>query len=114
MGCVLKQHVCGVAGVAAARVRHVTIMPCFDKKLEASREDFTHPDTGVKEVDCVLTTLEVGCSGLSDFLGKHHLPVLFVGTLTPDLSYKILRTNGTYRKGKSRHNYSFILIHMYF
>ena len=49
-----------MAGVAAARVRHVTIMPCFDKKLEASREDFTHPDTGVKEVDCVLTTLEVG------------------------------------------------------
>ena len=60
MGCVVKQLVCGVAGVAAARVRHVTIMPCFDKKLEASREDFTHPDTGVKEVDCVLTTLEVG------------------------------------------------------
>ena len=63
MGCVLKQHVCGVAGVAAARVRHVTIMPCFDKKLEASREDFTHPDTGSKEVDCVLTTLEVGVLG---------------------------------------------------
>ena len=42
------------------------------------------------------------------------LPVLFVGTLTPNLSYKIVRTNGTYRKGKSRHNYSFILIHMYF
>ena len=58
MGCVVKQLVCGVAGVAAARVRHVTIMPCFDKKLEASREDFTHPDTGIKEVDCVLTTLE--------------------------------------------------------
>ena len=71
MGCVVKQLACGVAGVAAARVRHVTIMPCFDKKLEASREDFTHPDTGIKEVDCVLTTLKVGCSGLSDFLGKH-------------------------------------------
>ena len=41
-------------------MRHVTIMPCFDKKLEASREDFTHPATGSKEVDCVLTTLEVG------------------------------------------------------
>ena len=39
-------------------VTRYTIMPCFDKKLEASREDFTHPDTGVKEVDCVLTTLE--------------------------------------------------------
>ena len=35
-------------------------MPCFDKKLEASREDFVvDPATGEKEVDLVITTLEV-------------------------------------------------------
>ena len=40
-----------------ADVYHVTVMPCYDKKLEASRPDFT-PD-GVRETDCVLTTGEV-------------------------------------------------------
>ncbi len=34
-------------------------MPCFDKKLESSRKDFINKDTGVKDVDCVLSTLEL-------------------------------------------------------
>ncbi|ETN99627.1 nuclear prelamin A recognition factor-like protein [Reticulomyxa filosa] len=34
-------------------VYHVTIMPCFDKKLEASRKDF------LNEVDCVITAVEL-------------------------------------------------------
>ena len=33
-------------------------MPCYDKKLEASRPDFADAD-GVRDVDCVLTTGEV-------------------------------------------------------
>ena len=33
-------------------------MPCFDKKLEASRDDFTNQDQ-VRDVDCVLTAGEV-------------------------------------------------------
>ncbi|WFD23759.1 Cytosolic Fe-S cluster assembly factor nar1 [Malassezia equina] len=41
-----------------AGVYHVSIMPCYDKKLEASRNDFTSSD-GIKEVDCVLTTGEL-------------------------------------------------------
>ncbi|WFD20114.1 Cytosolic Fe-S cluster assembly factor nar1 [Malassezia caprae] len=50
----------------AAGVYHVSVMPCYDKKLEASRNDFTSPD-GVKEVDCVLTTGE-----LHDLLVEHN------------------------------------------
>eukprot|EP01088_Endostelium_zonatum_P022032 TRINITY_DN909_c0_g1_i1.p1 TRINITY_DN909_c0_g1~~TRINITY_DN909_c0_g1_i1.p1 ORF type:complete len:247 (-),score=86.74 TRINITY_DN909_c0_g1_i1:21-761(-) len=35
-------------------------MPCYDKKLEASREDFTLAEyNNTKEVDCVLTTIEL-------------------------------------------------------
>ncbi|KDN52612.1 iron hydrogenase [Tilletiaria anomala UBC 951] len=41
------------------RVYHVTVMPCYDKKLEASRQDFVDEVTGWKEVDCVLTTGEL-------------------------------------------------------
>ena len=39
-------------------VYHVTIMPCFDKKLEASRKDYLINDTN-KEVDCVITSVEL-------------------------------------------------------
>lgn len=38
---------------------HVCIMPCFDKKLEASRRDFEDDETHVRDVDCVLTTGEI-------------------------------------------------------
>lgn len=40
-------------------IYHVTVMPCYDKKLEASREDFLDADTGARDVDCVLTTGEL-------------------------------------------------------
>lgn len=56
-------------------------MPCFDKKLEASRRDFYHEDDAMQasEVDLVLTTIEViemideacrgaGCSDVRTFL----------------------------------------------
>lgn len=38
---------------------HVTVMPCFDKKLEASRRDFISEEDGCKDVDCVLTPIEL-------------------------------------------------------
>lgn len=31
-------------------------MPCFDKKLEASRSDFYMPNAETREVDCVITS----------------------------------------------------------
>ncbi|RWW10625.1 hypothetical protein BHE74_00009894 [Ensete ventricosum] len=50
-------------------VYHVTVMPCYDKKLEAARDDFTFTIEGengqpnsvmrIAEVDSVLTTGEV-------------------------------------------------------
>lgn len=44
-------------------IYHVTVMPCYDKKLEAAREDFVFQvDTDsekITEVDSVLTTGEV-------------------------------------------------------
>lgn len=40
-----------------SNVYHVTLMPCFDKKLEASRADFQ--DEVKKDVDLVITTVEI-------------------------------------------------------
>lgn len=36
------------------QIYHVTVMPCYDKKLEAAREDFFNHETG-RDVDCVIT-----------------------------------------------------------
>lgn len=52
MGSLIKQQ-------KSSTAFHLTVMPCFDKKLEASREDFVDGTTGVKDVDLVITTLEV-------------------------------------------------------
>ncbi len=44
-------------------ILHVTVMPCFDKKLEASRKDFQQPAGAagplVRDVDLVVSTAEV-------------------------------------------------------
>ena len=39
-------------------VYHVTVMPCYDKKLEASRDDFYSEVYSTRDVDCVLTSGE--------------------------------------------------------
>ncbi|CAH0554456.1 unnamed protein product [Brassicogethes aeneus] len=40
-------------------IYHVTVMPCYDKKLEAAREDFFDVNTDSREVDCVITAIEL-------------------------------------------------------
>lgn len=65
-GLIIKQ-------IGKDRCFHFTIMPCFDKKLEASRTEFVtklnDTDDRVKDVDLVLATnelfnfLESHCSG---------------------------------------------------
>lgn len=68
MGTMLKTALSRKLGVAPDRIWHVAVMPCFDKKLEASREELTdvHWDNqgttqkqGVRDVDCVITSKEV-------------------------------------------------------
>lgn len=57
MGSLIKQHWQVKNGFP--NVYHLSLMPCFDKKLEASREYFMHKETGEKDVDCVLTPIEM-------------------------------------------------------
>ena len=57
MGRFVKSAVARELGVPAHNVYHVSVMPCYDKKLEATRDDFE--SDGVKDVDVVLTTGEV-------------------------------------------------------
>ncbi|XP_065193338.1 cytosolic iron-sulfur assembly component 3-like [Sycon ciliatum] len=89
-GAYVKDHLASRYGVASQRVYHVTVMPCYDKKLEASREDFYDDVLKTNEVDCVLTTSEVQLlldehsviAGLTDLEGTDLDPELF--SLTDD------------------------------
>lgn len=42
-----------------SQIYHVTVMPCYDKKLEASRQDFYNDVYSTRDVDCVITTGEL-------------------------------------------------------
>jgi len=47
------------AAAASAPYFHLAVMPCHDKKLEASRRDFVRDDGNRKDVDMVVTTAEL-------------------------------------------------------
>ncbi|KAL4562534.1 hypothetical protein LXL04_034741 [Taraxacum kok-saghyz] len=61
IGAIIKHHLCQKLGIRAGEIYHVTVMPCYDKKLEASRDDFVfqNDQSMTTEVDSVLTTGEV-------------------------------------------------------
>jgi hypothetical protein len=46
MGTLVKRRLAAARGWDPARVYHATVMPCYDKKLEASRDDFNLPGEG--------------------------------------------------------------------
>ena len=82
MGALVKRWLAARRGWDLSKVYHATVMPCYDKKLEAARDDFSVPVVGggaaggeggggggsgsgngssraVPEVDCSLTTGEL-------------------------------------------------------
>lgn len=69
MGTLLKTTLSKTLNISPDRIWHLAIMPCFDKKLEASREELTDavwssegdgkPGKGVRDVDCVITSKEI-------------------------------------------------------
>ncbi|KAI1094260.1 cytosolic Fe-S cluster assembly factor NAR1 [Rostrohypoxylon terebratum] len=66
-GTLLKTVLSHTLGIPPDRIWHLAVMPCFDKKLEASREELTDamwggggkPGKGVRDVDCVITSKEI-------------------------------------------------------
>ncbi|KAJ9523910.1 hypothetical protein QJQ45_022344, partial [Haematococcus lacustris] len=67
MGSLVKRVLAPRLGVIdPAKLYHCTVMPCYDKKLEASRTELTLEGTQVPEVDCCLTSGE-----LQQLLAKH-------------------------------------------
>ncbi|XP_060946645.1 cytosolic Fe-S cluster assembly factor narfl [Limanda limanda] len=59
MGSLVKGYFAEQQGLSPQQIYHVAVMPCFDKKLEASRSDFYLNKAETREVDCVITSGEV-------------------------------------------------------
>ncbi|XP_046523173.1 cytosolic iron-sulfur assembly component 3 [Equus quagga] len=59
MGSLVKDFFAQQQRLTPDKIYHVTVMPCYDKKLEASRPDFFSQEHQTRDVDCVVTTGEV-------------------------------------------------------
>uniref|UniRef100_A0A8B9TQC7 Nuclear prelamin A recognition factor-like protein n=1 Tax=Anas platyrhynchos TaxID=8839 RepID=A0A8B9TQC7_ANAPL len=59
MGSLIKGYFAEQQHLTPDQIYHVTVMPCYDKKLEASRPDFFNQEYQTRDVDCVITTGEV-------------------------------------------------------
>ncbi|KAI6032963.1 iron hydrogenase [Pisolithus orientalis] len=59
MGTLIKTWLGGIWGKRPDQIYHVAVMPCYDKKLEASRQDFYDEVHSTRDVDCVITTGEL-------------------------------------------------------
>ncbi|EGN99768.1 hypothetical protein SERLA73DRAFT_179963 [Serpula lacrymans var. lacrymans S7.3] len=59
MGTLVKSWIGNQWGKRPDEIYHVSVMPCYDKKLEASRQDFYNEMYSTRDVDCVITTGEL-------------------------------------------------------
>lgn len=59
MGSLVKKYLASKIGKTPDQIYHVSVMPCYDKKLEASRSDFYDEIYSTRDVDCVITSIEV-------------------------------------------------------
>lgn len=91
MGTMLKTTLSRILGIAPSRIWHVAVMPCFDKKLEASRAELTEevwagaetPGQGVRDVDCVITSKEILMLAESRGLNFFDIPRAAPQTIAP-------------------------------
>jgi iron only hydrogenase large subunit-like protein len=105
-GTFLKTVLSKSLGVPPSRIWHLAVMPCFDKKLEASREELTdvswqaadvqnetEPHQPVRDVDCVITTRELLSLAASRGLSLPSLPLHPLSpTHTPAFPIKALNS----------------------
>ncbi|KAL8847039.1 MAG: hypothetical protein Q9221_007899 [Calogaya cf. arnoldii] len=94
-GTLLKTVLSQQLHIRPDQIWHLAVMPCFDKKLEASREEFTdiywrpsspkEPTAPVRDVDCVITARELLMLADTRGISFPNLPQVPISTpLFPD------------------------------
>ncbi len=58
-GAIIKTYYAQKKGIDPKDIFVVSVMPCTSKKTEASREEMENPNTGLRDVDAVVTTREL-------------------------------------------------------
>ncbi|XP_071965340.1 cytosolic Fe-S cluster assembly factor narfl-like isoform X2 [Antedon mediterranea] len=94
MGSLVKDYLARIHGLTPDMVYHVTVMPCFDKKLEASREDFYNDIYKTRDVDCVITSAEVDMMLDSEGLSLADIESRQLDSLNKDFKEVILEHEG--------------------
>ncbi|KAF9199030.1 hypothetical protein BGZ49_010910 [Haplosporangium sp. Z 27] len=88
MGSMVKNHFGSQLGLSPNQIYHVCVMPCYDKKLEASRSDFYSDLYKTRDVDCVITSTEVEkMFGEQGYTSADTLDISMFGELDLDLGY---------------------------
>ncbi|XP_051851603.1 nuclear prelamin A recognition factor isoform X2 [Antechinus flavipes] len=59
MGSLVKDYFARQQNLSPDKIFHIIVAPCYDKKLEALREDFYTASYNSYDVDCVLTSGEI-------------------------------------------------------
>ncbi|XP_025413492.1 probable cytosolic Fe-S cluster assembly factor AGAP009023 [Sipha flava] len=106
MGSFIKDYVSKIKNKPRTDIYHLTVMPCFDKKLEASREQFFDVDTQTKDVDCVITSIEVDALLVKqNIVFNNIVPENFDSGLNniPEDGFKLLTNNGSGSGGYAHH-----------
>ncbi|ANB13593.1 Nar1p [Sugiyamaella lignohabitans] len=93
-GTLIKEIISRQTGIKKNNIYHVSIMPCFDKKLEAARAEFgegnADSEDEVRDVDCVITSKEI-----VQLLIEKDIPFESLSSQTlPQLSEKALSPDG--------------------
>ncbi|KAK0660488.1 iron hydrogenase [Cercophora samala] len=104
-GTLLKTTLSKTLSISPDRIWHLSIMPCFDKKLEASREELTDAvwnntsdpaatstaQKGIRDVDCVITTKEILMLAESRNINFFSLPTTpYTSTTTTPFPHKAI------------------------
>ena len=108
MGTLLKTSLCRTLGIPPSRIWHLAVMPCFDKKLEASREELTDevwagsglPGRGIRDVDCVITSKEILMLAESRGLNFFDIPKDDVSAMLPPTPFPDSKLESFLFRGK--------------
>ncbi|KAJ5871572.1 uncharacterized protein N7529_003925 [Penicillium soppii] len=100
-------------GVHPSRIWHLAVMPCFDKKLEASREELTDVSwrqedrssaeaQPVRDVDCVITARELLSLASSRGFSLPELPLQpLPSSFTPPFPEKTLESFISFKRSRA-------------
>lgn len=99
----IKEVLANQTSSTPGRIAHVTVMPCFDKKLEASRADFYDDQTQTKDVDMVITPVEIEQMLQELQIQFADLPSAPVDPLLDHVAREMITTPGSGSGGYAQH-----------